>query len=403
MTIELRPIGVACNLSCTYCYQEPMRDAQNIHTKYDLDKMIAQLEKVGHKFNVFGGEALLIPKKDLATLWEYGFKRFGANAIQTNGTLIDDEHIEMFKKYNVHVGISIDGPNELNDLRVVGNSLEKTREATQKTIDNIVKLVKEGIVPGIIITVHKVNAFEDRLDRLKRFIRWLGDIGVKGGNMHLLEIDNELVARRYCLSEEENAQVFLEFAKFFDENPDLSWNPFSEIPQMLLGNDERATCNWKMCDPLNTQAVYGIEGDGALSNCGRSNKEGIDWYKADDTGYERYISLYHTPPEMNGCQGCRFWALCSGSCPGESVDGDFRNKTVHCHTVKTLFTYYEEKLEQQGHTPITKHPLRWEAEQFILDSLRQGKYMELSKAVKAAEKSCNPNTLKVYREGVRVL
>ena len=28
MSIELRPLGVACNLACHYCYQNPQRDAE---------------------------------------------------------------------------------------------------------------------------------------------------------------------------------------------------------------------------------------------------------------------------------------------------------------------------------------------------------------------------------------
>jgi uncharacterized protein len=33
--------------------------------------------------------------------------------MQTNGTLITEEHIRMFRQYGVQVGISLDGPGEL--------------------------------------------------------------------------------------------------------------------------------------------------------------------------------------------------------------------------------------------------------------------------------------------------
>ncbi|CNK64389.1 galns arylsulfatase regulator (Fe-S oxidoreductase) [Yersinia frederiksenii] len=36
-------------------------------------------------------------------------------ALQTNGTLIDDEWISLFEKYLVNVSISIDGPKHIND------------------------------------------------------------------------------------------------------------------------------------------------------------------------------------------------------------------------------------------------------------------------------------------------
>ena len=41
-----------------------------------------------------------------------------------------------------------------------------------------------------------------------------------------------------------------------------------------------------------TGAVRGVEGNGQTSNCGRTNKDGIDFTKANTAGYERYLALY---------------------------------------------------------------------------------------------------------------
>jgi uncharacterized protein len=115
--VEVRPLGVTCNIQCQYCYQNPQRDAGNQLRAYDVDRMLAAIEQEGGPFTLFGGEALMVSKADLETLWAWGFERFGTNGIQTNGTLIDDDHIRLFKRYRVDVGISIDGPGELNDVR----------------------------------------------------------------------------------------------------------------------------------------------------------------------------------------------------------------------------------------------------------------------------------------------
>jgi len=79
--------------------------------------MKAAIKAEGGPFALFGGEPLLVPEHDLESLWSWGLEQFGYNTVQTNGTLINDEHIRMFKAYKVSVGISIDGPGELNDLR----------------------------------------------------------------------------------------------------------------------------------------------------------------------------------------------------------------------------------------------------------------------------------------------
>ena len=39
MTVELRPLGVHCNIACQYCYQNPQRDAGNLGKRYDIETM----------------------------------------------------------------------------------------------------------------------------------------------------------------------------------------------------------------------------------------------------------------------------------------------------------------------------------------------------------------------------
>lgn len=110
MTVELRPLGVHCNIQCQYCYQHPQRDAGNLRRTYDLVKMKAAITAEGGPFSLFGGEPLLVPLRDLEDLWAWGFARFGRNSLQTNGLLITDDHIRLFKRYRVHVGISLTAP-----------------------------------------------------------------------------------------------------------------------------------------------------------------------------------------------------------------------------------------------------------------------------------------------------
>jgi hypothetical protein len=45
MTLELRPMGVACNLACRYCYQNPQREAGNQRRPYSLEKIKAEAER----------------------------------------------------------------------------------------------------------------------------------------------------------------------------------------------------------------------------------------------------------------------------------------------------------------------------------------------------------------------
>lgn len=296
MGVELRPLGVNCNLSCQYCYQNPQRDAGNLTRKYDLEAMKAALLAEGSPFILFGGEPLLVPVEDLEELWRFGLERHGQNGIQTNGVLIDDRHLQLFRKYKVHVGISMDGPGPLNDARWMG-TLAATRAATEKTQAAIARLCQEGLPPSLIVTLHRGNATAEHLPALTVWLRELDRLGVHSARLHLLEVEEPNIRDKYALPAGDNVRAMLCLSRLESELPRLRFDIFREIESLLLARDQQATCVWRACDPYTTEAVRGVEGHGQRSNCGRTNKDGIDFHKANTPGYERYLALYHTPQE----------------------------------------------------------------------------------------------------------
>ncbi|MGL4820402.1 MAG: radical SAM protein [Bacilli bacterium] len=392
MTIELKPLGNSCNLDCTYCYQIPMREAGNTRTtnKYNLSMMLHEarnkMERQGYveQMVVFGGESLLVPKRDLEEIFQESYELKGESAIQTNGSLIDREHIEMFMKYNVSVGFSIDGPNELNALRKPKSKHQKAIDTTNQSIENLIKCVNNGVQVGIIITIHKENGVPGRIERLLNWIRWLGDNGVTSGNVHFMEVDTQ-EAEGYALSKEECSFAFHKLAEFMKNNPDLHYNPFNELYYALKGEEYNQGCIWSNCDPLNTQSVYGIEGDGSISNCGMVNKDGIEWTKSEGTDYVRDRVLYQTPQELKGCKDCRFFMFCNGHCVGAAENGDWRNRTIHCESIKEMFMLYEEAIEKEGKTPLSKHPKRKEIEERYMNNLACNRRIPVSKIINEME------------------
>lgn len=352
MSVELRPLGVACNISCHYCYQNPQRDAGNFGAKYSIEAMKEAVEKEGGPFTLFGGEALLVPIDDLEKLWKWGLEKYGQNGVQTNGVLITDAHIELFKKYKVHVGVSIDGPGELNDIRWAG-SLDKTRASTEKTERAIEKLIASGILPSLIVTLHRNNATKELIPIMKEWLKKWDQMGIRSARLHVLESENAFIRETYALSEKENIEALLEFASLEEELKTLKLDLFNDMKNLLLAQDKNATCVWRACDPFTTSAVRGVEGFGQRSNCGRTNKDGIDFVKSEDAGFERYIALYSTPQEFGGCQDCRFFLFCKGQCPGTAIDNDWRNRTEHCDIWKELFKVMEERLVSEGKTPLS--------------------------------------------------
>jgi uncharacterized protein len=370
--VEVRPLGVRCNIQCDYCYQNPQRDARNLSRSYDIELMKAAIKAAGGPFALFGGEPLLVPEADLEELWSWGLEQFGWNAIQTNGTLITENHIRMFKTYKVSVGISIDGPGELNDARWHG-SLARTRAATAKTVEALGWLCSAGLQPSLIVTLHRLNAVADRLPVLYDWFRDLEVLGVRSVRLHLLESETDAVRAKYGLSTEENVRALLGLAAFERTRKLLAFDLFTDMRRMLLGQDNGVACVWTACDPYTTEAVQGIEGYGQRSNCGRTNKDGIDFVKSSKAGYERYLALYQTPQEAGGCQDCRFFLMCKGQCPGTAIDGDWRNRTEHCETWKAVYAELETDLTAEGKLPLSLSPQRKEVEHSLLARWSSGR------------------------------
>lgn len=383
MSVELRPLGVACNIQCQYCYQNPVRDAGNVPKSYDMEKMKSAIEAEGGPFSLFGGEPLMVPIRDLEALWAWGLERYRHNSVQTNGTLITDEHMRLFGKYKVHVGISLDGPGELNDVRWHG-SLENTRKSTAKAEAAIERLCRAGLAPSLIVTLHRSNATADKLPRLYDWMRYLHNAGVRWLRLHLLESESAAIREKYGLSLEENLAALRGFLALEKELPRIQVDLFADMRNLLLGDDRKSTCVWHACDPYTTHAVRGVEGNGQRSNCGRTYKEGVEFVKSSSPGFERYLALYQTPQAAGGCKDCRFFMMCKGQCPGTAIDGDWRNRTEHCAVWMALFEDIEAALVAEGRRPLSKSPRRRELERALLTAWASGKNSTIADALARA-------------------
>src|SRR4051812_32135495 len=140
--IEPRPLHITfkvasrCNLNCEYCYvynkaDQTWREQPAFLSDEVVEAAIGRLRwhclQSGQKalrIVFHGGEPLLAGadrfegwcRKLVSSLNDVVDVRM---AIQTNGTLIDDEWLDIFRRYQIVVGVSLDGPADVNDsLRV---------------------------------------------------------------------------------------------------------------------------------------------------------------------------------------------------------------------------------------------------------------------------------------------
>ena len=112
-------------------------------------------------FTWHGGEPLMRPisfyEKAIRLQQQYGRGKIINNIFQTNGTLIDDRWAEFFKRNNMLVGVSIDGPQVFHDeYRKSRNG----RPSFYQVMRGIEILNKHGVEWNAMAVVNDYNAEE---------------------------------------------------------------------------------------------------------------------------------------------------------------------------------------------------------------------------------------------------
>ena len=101
--------------------------------------------------------------------------------MQSNGTLVNDEWIEVLKRHNLRVGVSLDGPPEIHDIVRVDHA---GRGSYSETVQGLRKL-QENRVFSCVLTV--INPGQSGLE-IYRHIR---SLGVKNMNFLLPDVTHD--------------------------------------------------------------------------------------------------------------------------------------------------------------------------------------------------------------------
>jgi uncharacterized protein len=113
-----------CNINCTYCYL-PHRNSTK---KLEIDvaerifSRVFSFPTMGDAITIVwhAGEPMVMPVGYYEQMFSLIERTSGGitvqHAFQTNGTLISDEWCDLIRKWNVNVGVSLDGPEEFHNL-----------------------------------------------------------------------------------------------------------------------------------------------------------------------------------------------------------------------------------------------------------------------------------------------
>ena len=163
----IKPSSARCNIKCDYCFYLPKKKiypgsdcVMSPATLEEFTKQFLALQKNEAAIVFQGGEPLLRDIGFYEKAIEYQVRHNKnkvkiCNALQTNGTLLNDQWCEFFKRNHILVGVSLDGPKTLHDHF-------RKDTAGKGTFDRVVHgirlLQKHKADYNILATVHAGNA-----------------------------------------------------------------------------------------------------------------------------------------------------------------------------------------------------------------------------------------------------
>ena len=306
----------ACNLKCRYCFEKDNKLASSMNPELII-KAINFFAKSGTKDGkilgkqrsiiFFGGEPTL--KKELIPITCNEIKKLQKQkllpkdinlSIITNGTLINQELIDICKKYDVNIGISIDGDKDITDLNRGKGTYDKIKKGIEL-------LDKNNLKAGASITL----TFETYKHLLYSVQHIYEKLNIKDFSISLVigpDYDNTELKKIY------NALL-----------KTYIWLRNKNIIEGYFGNKINAFLN-KSFYPFGCAATGGhqlvVQSDGALGIC-----------SADLTTKKHYFgSLFdkeqcwkeieeikewvkRTPLNIPECKNCSALGICGGGCP----------------------------------------------------------------------------------------
>jgi uncharacterized protein len=200
-------VAARCNLNCSYCYvfnkgdtswrERPARMSQEVFEAGIARLREACLRSGREQVSVtlHGGEPTLIGTGRARAFFEAARRGLEGVAevrlvIQTNGTRLTTEWVELFDEHRVDVGVSIDGPPAVHDRLRVDHRGRGSHAAVRRGVD----LLREGGVPFAVLSV--VNFDADPLEVHEHFCE-LGADRISYLMPHVTHDDIAEVTARY--------------------------------------------------------------------------------------------------------------------------------------------------------------------------------------------------------------
>lgn len=348
-----------CNLRCNYCNSWRSGSGQVMDFEVLVRMMrstlatpnLRHLQIVWH-----GGEVTLLkPEYVRKALWlQERYRRAGTrveNCIQTNGTRISHDWVELLKQYRIAVGVSVDSSQRLHDSRRVTKNGKGSWNATQA---GIAKLAEGNVDIGLLAVID-----EDALAMgAAAYLQGLASHGVKG-----VAVLNALPANE---SGRPNSEAYLSWGRYVDfmrEMFAIWWQDYRDafdIRELSALVDALRGQRHGLCiyDGNCMGKYVTVEPDGRLSAC--EKYVGSPDYDFGHLGNRSIAEAFGASTTLRTAveavdvqkrqarQACDYFAICQGGCPHDSLNNArFGQKGSGCCGLRNLIKDMEVALQQE--------------------------------------------------------
>ena len=361
MKIDKIVVKVAsrCNINCSYCYMYNLGDMsyklqpkfiENETVKIFAKKMLnhSQTNKLNSVVIIIhGGEPLLMKKDDMISFVNHFdlLKENGIEVIfylQTNGMLIDNEWCTIFKKHDIKVGISLDGPKQINDTYRV----DKQGNGTYDRVIKGINILKNNKFNTSILSV--MNLEIDSFEYYNHFKK----LDVRSLDVLLLDANYDSMDNVFNHGISPSDWYIKLFDQWYNDEHKFYIRLFNLIIKEIIGESQGLdSLGVSENNVLVLETNGGLEAVDVLKLCGDSftknginiNNDEIDEVKNSDLIEIYYNSGKYLPKK---CLACPVQEICGGGyLPHRySSKNGFNNPSIYCDDLLKLITYIQNKV-----------------------------------------------------------
>ena len=363
-----------CNINCSYCYmfnkgnddflahppyisEQTLLDVASWVEKAIADHDIRCVTLIFH-----GGEPMMLKRSRFEAMCAMFRARLGKKtilrlAMQTNAILVDEDWVHTFAKYNVAIGISIDGPKEINDLARVDHKGQGTYDGVVAGLRILQRANAHDLMPapGAICVINPMadgrRIYRHLVDELGlAYLSFLIPMNshdennagfAEGMEKYMLDVFDEW---RKDNNPNINVRLFNHFLSF------LGKTGMDEADDMLAGHNSVIVAVASNGDISINDDFKGIHFG---QNVGNVSSMTLTQFLTAPASITIADVWNKVPPE---CDECMWVGYCRGGAQHQvasnrfSVQNGFNNKSIFCNALNAIYSKLAAYLLQQGLT-----------------------------------------------------